>query len=540
MRRLALLATVASACATGAEPGPAPRPPPPSCDSAEAPLHEVDRFLEAGRPTCAALAVAAAARACPSLGPSLDARLRELASKLVGAKPDRLALSPQARFALQEVGRETRVFDLRGERPALSFRLEATGVVFLSDALLGVDLGVDAAIVQLERGTLHAMADTWVIGATEAHVYVATPTSVVRLDATDLGGRLAIERDRGATFLPGPVTELERVVVLPSAVVGFGPPRIVAAGARPPSISKDRRWVALCDPKTEQVVVVRASDGALVRRAAVRANTADEDPRACERTSPEHDPSGRSLVWFSVGPAGDGGPIQVAVMDVETGSVRRFEDRSATWNMLAIADPFFDPQHPDRICARYRAYDSTQQSESCHLRLATGQSAPDPATGVGSRDIRAVLPPVDPGARPWTSATSPTGRVAATLLARREGGARVDVRLTIRDEASHALREILLPDARYEEGSDEWAPWIDFYDEDHLLLYGEDRGPSFVVDRTTEELMPLGMASIEGPVLRLGTTGIFDPRAWRRSDLGPGIEGWSSAPILLRDRCSGP
>lgn len=116
----------------------------------------------------------------------------------------------------------------------------------------------------------------------------------------------------------------------------------------------------------------------------------------------------------------------------------------------------------------------------------------------------------------------------------------MDVRLTIRDEASHALREILLPDARYEEGSDEWAPWIDFYDEDHLLLYGEDRGPSFVVDRTTEELTPLGMASIEGPVLRLGTTGIFDPRAWRRSDLGPGIEGWSSAPILLRDRCSGP
>lgn len=542
MRRGALVTALASACAThprGGSPPPPTASSPAECAGAEALLHEVGRFMEAGRPTCASSAVRDAVAACPALAPRLDARMSELGSKLTTTKPARLAVSPEGRFALQEVGRETRIFDLRGDTPNLAYRLEERGGTFLSDAMLGVEVGVDLAVVHLERGTVEWMAQTRLVGTTDAHVYLATADRIVRLDASDSGRRAEIALDPQTVLSPGAVAEAGGVVVLPNAVVTFDPSRVVTLAARAPSISEDRRWVALCDGETQEVVLVRAADGAIMRRAPVRGPITSADPRACERTGIGRDPSGRSWVWFASGPAGDEGPIQVAVMDAETGRVRRFEDPSATWHMLAEVEPFFDPTRPDRICARYRGSGSTQTSESCHLSLGgarTHDVEPRRAPRRAPRQDLARVVRAVPGS--WATATSPSGHLAA-LSARVDGRARIDVRLTLIDQATDSRREVLLPGARYE-GPLGWAPWLYFYDDEHLLVHGEDVGPTFVVERARGEVTALGMASLEGRVLRLGEAGVFDPRSWKREDLATSERSWARAPVLIRDHCLGP
>jgi hypothetical protein len=444
--------------------------PEPGCKDAPALVAKMQAAQADQREDCAFEAAKSAQKLCPRLlGESLAAMTArdEERRKLHGR-----AWAYGAWFVEQLDGPyEVRVWEREGKGVALRARLDA-GDDIVADARGRLRLQASGELVFVEprQGRVHRLPAQSFLAETKEYVFVRGSEDLRRLRATDLAPAGVVAAPGG---LVGRVLHGGDELLAGDALVSFATSSVVRTGVTSTGVRADERRVLACDEEALAIVEADATTGKETARFALPSNV------DCHTGAPAYGPDPRFIFWLEAGPETPdrGRRIVVASGDTQTGKIRRFEDRDATWSIAFHSDEHLDADG-EHLCAVLASHHSSWTL--CEWRLAKdGTPLRDPKREPRPTPSLAALRLT--GATELGRAWTPSRNRQLVLSFRTKGQSKRDLRLTVVDARGKIERTVVLEagdlffdDRRLPNQDDDASaplPAIEAIDDDHAVFH---------------------------------------------------------------------
>jgi hypothetical protein len=436
-------------------------------------------------------------------------------------------------------GGETRVWERDGGKVALRARLEIAED-FVADALgrLRVRAFDELAFVEPRSASVRRFPGQSFLVETKDYVFVESEGDLRRLRAADLAPAGVVAARGG---LVGRALHGGEELLAGDALVSFATGSVVRTGVSLTGIRPDEKRALACDHDAPAVIEVDATTGKETARFALPSG-AD-----CHVGAPAYGPDPRFVFWLEHGPEtrDRGLRIIVASGDVQTGKVRRFEDRHATWSIALHSDEHLDADG-EHLCADLHSFHTGWTL--CEWRLSRDgtpvhdpKRAPRPAPSLAALGLT--------GATELGRAWTPSRRRQLVLSFREKGEMKRDLRLTVVGARGKPERVAILEagehsfdDRRLRDPDDDQSPpppGVEALDEDHAVFHeGAGSLEPMVIDlRTGAVEKPChghDRCAVSARFVSDGEGSVRDLVTGETWTLAASREAWASTPEIRR------